>query len=87
MLICRNLTCLKVVRAFRQNYVHCSFQSDWTRLSALKLRPVMNMTKYGPDYEYVHMIMALTDEADTLSVADFGEVSDGVVSFSSPCNR
>lgn len=30
------------------------------------------------------MVMALTDEADTLSVADFGEVSDGVVSFSTP---
>ncbi len=40
--------------------------------------------QYGPDYEYVHMVMALTDEADALLVADFGEVSDGVVSFSTP---
>lgn len=40
--------------------------------------------QYGPDYEYVHMVMALTDGADTLSVADFREVSDGVVSSLTP---
>jgi hypothetical protein len=40
--------------------------------------------QYGPEYEYVHMILALTDGPETLSVADFRETSDGVVSFSKP---
>ena len=40
--------------------------------------------QYGPEYEYAHMIMALTDEADTLSLDDFEEVTDGFVSLSTP---
>ena len=40
--------------------------------------------QHGPEYEYVHMIMALTDEANTLSLNNFEEVSDGCVSISTP---
>lgn len=40
--------------------------------------------KYGPHYEYIHMILALTDGPDTISVDDFHETSSGVVSFSTP---
>lgn len=39
---------------------------------------------YGPQYEAIHMIMALTDGPETISVDDFGETSEGVVSFSTP---
>ncbi len=41
--------------------------------------------QYGPEYEYVHMLMALTDDPESIFVDDFGETSDGVVSFSTPC--
>ncbi|KXF92253.1 hypothetical protein [Phaeobacter inhibens] len=40
--------------------------------------------QYGPEYEAIHMIMALTDGPETISVDDFDETSDGVVSFSTP---
>ncbi|SNY93124.1 hypothetical protein SAMN04515647_3400 [Cohaesibacter sp. ES.047] len=40
--------------------------------------------QYGPHYEYIHMILALTDGPDTISLDDFHETSDGVVNFSTP---
>lgn len=40
--------------------------------------------QYGPQYEAIHMIIALTDGPETISVDDFDETSDGVVSFSTP---
>ncbi|TLP67113.1 hypothetical protein FEE96_07130 [Parasedimentitalea maritima] len=40
--------------------------------------------QYGSQYEAIHMIMALTDGPETISVDDFEETSDGVVSFSTP---
>lgn len=41
--------------------------------------------QYGPQYEYIHMLMALTDGSETLSVGTFREASEGVVSYSTPC--
>ena len=41
--------------------------------------------QYGLKYEYAHMLVALTGGPETISIDDFQEASDGVVSNSTPC--
>ncbi len=43
--------------------------------------------EYGPDREYVHMVMALVPKADIAQLGILREANDGVVSFSTPYVR
>ena len=46
-----------------------------------------DVDQYGPDREYVHMVMALVPKADIAQLGIPREASDGVVSFSTPYVR